>query len=115
MGLNFAVSTPATEQVELIFAGQTGLGAAAPERLEATGRVRINERHNLEVSVGGMRFNSASASEGLETRPAGQFSIRAVDEWIVRNGVVIVMGLDYSRFIGAGGASSLKSANWCSV
>ncbi len=108
LGLNFAVSTPATEQVELIFAGQTGLGAAAPERLEATGRVRINERHNLEVSVSGMRFNSASGSEGLETRPAGQFSIRAVDEWIVRNGVVIVMGLDYSRFIGAGGARSLS-------
>jgi len=105
LGLNFAVSTPATEQVELIFAGQTGLGAAAPERLEATGRVKINERHNVEVSVGGMRFNSA---EGLEVRPAGQFSLRAVDEWIVRNGVVIVMGLDYSRFIGAGGAGSLS-------
>lgn len=107
-GLNFAVSTPATEQVELIFAGQTGLGAAAPERLEATGRVRVNERHNLEVSVGGMRFNSASAYDGLENRPGGQFSVRAVDEWIVRNGVVIVMGLDYSRFIGAGGARSLS-------
>ena len=105
VGLNFALSTPATEQIELIFAGQTGLGVQAPERLEATARVRVNDRHNLEVSVGGMQFNSA---EGLETRPAGQFSVRAVDEWIVRNGVVIVMGLDYSRFIGAGGASSLS-------
>ena len=84
------------------------MGAVAPQRLEATGRVRINERHNLEVSAGGMRFNSVSASDGLETRPVGQFSIRAVDEWVVRNGVVIVMGLDYSRFIGAGGASSLS-------
>ncbi len=108
VGLNFAVSTPVSEQVELIFAGQTGMGAVAPQRFEATGRVRINERHNLEVSGGGMRFNSVSASDGLETRPAGQFSIRAVDEWVVRNGVVIVMGLDYSRFIGAGGASSLS-------
>ncbi len=108
LGLNFALSTPATEQIELIFAGQTGLGAQAPERLEATARVRVNDRHNLEVSVGGMQFNSAFATEGLETRPAGQFSVRAVDEWIVRNGVVIVMGLDYSRFIGAGGASSLS-------
>ena len=108
LGLNFALSTPATEQIELIFAGQTGLGAQAPERLEATARVRVNDRHNLEVSVGGMQFNSAFATEGLETRPAGQFSVRAVDEWIVRNGVVIVMGLDYSRFIGAGGARSLS-------
>jgi hypothetical protein len=108
LGLNFAISTPATEHVELIFAGQTGLSAHAPERLEATSRVRLNDRHNLEVSVGGMQFNSAVVTDGLHDRPAGQFSVRAVDEWIVRNGVVIVMGLDYSRFIGAGGARSLS-------
>jgi hypothetical protein len=108
LGLNFAISTPVTEHVELIFAGQTGFGSQAPERLEATGRVRLNDRHNLEVNVGGMQFNSTLLSAGLEPRPAGQFSVRAVDEWIVRNGVVIVMGLDYSRFIGAGGARSLS-------
>ena len=107
LGLNFAISTPVSEHVELIFAGQTGLGANAPERLEATGRVRLNDRHNLEVSIGGMQFNSA-LSTGLDPRPAGQLSVRAVDEWIVRNGVVIVMGLDYSRFIGAGGARSIS-------
>ncbi|HET6671698.1 MAG TPA: TonB-dependent receptor [Pyrinomonadaceae bacterium] len=108
LGLNFAVSTPASERVELIFAGQTGVGASAPGRLEVTSRVRVNDRHNLEVSVGGMQFNSAFAADGFEHRPAGQFSVRAVDEWIVRNGVVIVMGLDYSRFVGAGGARSLS-------
>jgi hypothetical protein len=37
----------------------------------------------------------------------GQVSLRAVDEWIVRDGIVIVMGLDYSRFIGAGGAHAI--------
>jgi Carboxypeptidase regulatory-like domain len=107
VGLNFAISTPATEHVELIFAGQTGLGAA-PERLEATGRVRVSDRHNLEVGVGGMQFNSALPISGFENRPAGQFSVRAVDEWIVRNGVVIVMGIDYSRFLGAGGDRSVS-------
>lgn len=107
LGLNFAVSTPVTEHVELIFAGQTGLSSHAPERLEATSRVRLNDRHNLEVSIGGMQFNSA-LSTGLDPRPAGQLSVRAVDEWIVRNGIVIVMGLDYSRFIGAGGARSIS-------
>jgi hypothetical protein len=107
LGINFAISTPATEHVELIFAGQTGLGTHAPERLEATGRVRLNDRHNLEVSIGGMQFNS-TLSTGLDPRPAGQLSVRAVDEWIVRNGVVIVMGLDYSRFLGAGGARSIS-------
>lgn len=108
LGLNFAISTPVTEHVELIFAGQTGLGPRAPERLEATGRVRVNDHNNLEVSVGGMQFGSALGFEDFENRPAGQFSVRAVDEWTVRNGIVIVMGLDYSRFIGAGGARSLS-------
>ena len=108
VGLNFAISTPATEHVELIFAGQTGVGAHAPERLEATGRVRLNDRHNLEVGVGGMQFNSGLPVSGFENQPAGQFSVRAVDEWIVRNGVVIVMGIDYSRFIGAGGARAVS-------
>src|SRR6185312_9021906 len=37
----------------------------------------------------------------------GQFSVRAIDEWVVRDGVVIVLGLDYSRFIGASSAQSM--------
>ena len=105
LGLNFALQRP-TNKLNAN-CGADGVGAK-PERLEATARVRVNDRHNLEVSVGGMQFNSAFATEGLGNRPAGQFTVRAVDEWIVRNGVVIVMGLDYSRFIGAGGARSLS-------
>ena len=34
-------------------------------------------------------------------------SVRAVDEWVVRDGVVVVVGLDYSRFFGAGDAHSV--------
>ena len=29
-------------------------------------------------------------------------SVRAVDEWVVRDGVVVVLGLDYSKFVGGG-------------
>ncbi len=106
LGLNFAISTPTTDNIELIFAGQTGFGPNAPERLEASSRIRIGERHHLGMSVGGMRLNSPLLAGSIEDRPLGQFSVRAVDEWIVRDGIVIVLGLDYSRFIGAGGATS---------
>jgi hypothetical protein len=105
VGLNFAISAPTTNNVELVFAGQTGLGPNAPERLEAISRIRIGERHHLGMSVGGMRLNSAFGG-ATEDRPRGQFSVRAVDEWIVRDGIVIVLGLDYSRFVGAGDAYS---------
>ncbi|MCA1574742.1 MAG: carboxypeptidase-like regulatory domain-containing protein [Acidobacteria bacterium] len=106
LGLNFAISTPTTDNIELVFAGQTGLGPNAPERLEASSRIRIGERHHLGISVGGMRLNSPLLAGAVEDRPLGQFSVRAVDEWIVRDGIVIVLGLDYSRFIGAGGGTS---------
>src|SRR5207244_13414490 len=43
-----------------------------------------------------------------QKRALGQVAVRAVDEWIVRDGVVVVMGLDYSRFLGAGNSASLS-------
>jgi hypothetical protein len=35
-------------------------------------------------------------------------SVRAVDEWVVRDGVVLVVGLDYSKFTGAGRAHAFS-------
>jgi Carboxypeptidase regulatory-like domain/TonB dependent receptor len=108
VGLNFAVATPVSDQVELIFAGQTGLGDA-PERLEATTRFHAGNRHRVGISAAGVRFANPVWTSRLNDRAdlQGQVSLRAVDEWIVRDGIVIVMGLDYSRFIGAGGAHAL--------
>lgn len=108
VGLNFAVSAPISDQVELIFSAQTG-SESAPERLEATTRFRVGDRHKVGVTAAGLRYQSPvwTARAGEHEDLAGQVSFRAVDEWIVRDGIVIVMGLDYSRFIGAGGAQSL--------
>ena len=106
-GLNFAISTPISDHVELIFSGQTGTNDA-PERVEASTRFRVGERHKVGVTASGLRYE-APIFTGRTQRGgdlAGQVSLRAVDEWIVRDGIVIVMGLDYSRFIGAGGTQS---------
>jgi hypothetical protein len=104
-GLNFALATPVSDNVELIFSGQTGLGDA-PERAEATTRIRIGERHRVGVTASGLRLEAPVWTNRFNEQDAlrGQVSLRAVEEWIVRDGIVIVMGLDYSRFIGAGGA-----------
>ncbi len=109
LGLNFAVSTPVSENVELIFSGQTGSGEA-PERFEGSTRFRVNDRHRIGISAGAARFATpvwTNKMNGLSDLQ-GQLSLRAVDEWIVRDGIVIVMGLDYSRFIGAGGAHAFS-------
>jgi hypothetical protein len=109
VGLNFAVATPVSDHVELIFSGQTGTGEAT-ERFEASTRFRINDRHRVGVTAAGARFATPVWTTKLNDRSDlhGQLSLRAVDEWIVRDGIVIVMGLDYSRFIGAGGAHAFS-------
>ena len=111
-GLNFAVATPVNRQVQLIFAGQVG----EFERLEATARVRAGSRHLISASFGGARLpvlttrnNEESVGAQLGFNAARgekleQVSVRAVDEWVVRDGVVVVLGLDYSRFVGGDGA-----------
>jgi hypothetical protein len=101
-GLNFAVALSASERIDLVFAGQTGT-ASAPQRFEASARVRVNDRHRLSLTTGGAKLTTVSGFGGNASRSAlGQMSVRAVDEWIVRDGFVVVMGLDYSRFFGAG-------------
>src|SRR6185312_4634063 len=54
VGLNFAVTTPISDQVELIFSGQTGTGDA-PERVEATTLFRAGDRHRVGITVAGAR------------------------------------------------------------
>src|SRR5262249_36944641 len=104
VGMNFAVATPVSDHVELIFSGQTGVGHA-PQRFEAASKVRAGN-HRVGVSAAGARFATPVWTNRRNDRSDlhGQMSLRAIDEWIVRDGIVIVMGLDYSRFIGAGGA-----------
>jgi hypothetical protein len=108
-GLNFAVSVPTTHKVELIFAGQTGIGPGAPERLEATARFQPFENHRIDASLAGVRINQARwlGARDNSRENLGQVSVRAIDEWIVRDGIVIVLGVDYSRFVGAGGGHSV--------
>ncbi len=109
-GLNFAVATNPNNGVELIFAGQVGAGPNAPERFEATTHVRAGQHHRVGMSVGAIKFAEPiwANVKPDQTDTLGQFSVRAIDEWVIRDGIVIVLGLDYSRFLGGGGARSLN-------
>jgi hypothetical protein len=108
-GLNFAVAASPSSGIELVFAGQTAASPSAPERFEASTHLRAGNRHRMGMSVGAVRFGTPvwTAINGQSEGRLGQVSIRAIDEWIVRDGIVVVLGLDYSRFIGAGGARSI--------
>ena len=106
-GLNFAFARPISQRVELIIAGQTGTGRGAPQRLEATASIHATEKHRLTLTAAGGALSNYKAAKETSGKSLGQVTLRAVDEWVVRDGVVIVLGLDYSRFLGASNARSI--------
>ncbi|HYJ86898.1 MAG TPA: TonB-dependent receptor, partial [Pyrinomonadaceae bacterium] len=112
--LNFALATSASDGIDFILAGQKGVGPNAPERLEASTHFRVGERHRLGFAAGAVQFGAPAWATFVsgkipgQSEKLGQFSVRAIDEWIVRDGIVVVLGLDYSRFIGAGGGRSIN-------
>jgi hypothetical protein len=112
-GVNFAVAISPSDRLELVFAGQTAASPSAPERFEASTHLRAGDRHRMGMSLGAVRFGAPMWASNKDSHSdvqsrLGQVSVRAIDEWIVRDGIVVVLGLDYSRFIGAGGAHSLN-------
>ena len=109
-GLNFAVATNPGNSVEVVFAGQLGVGPNAPERFEASTNLRAGQHHRVGMSAGAMKFGEPvwANVKPNQSDTLGQFSVRAIDEWEVRDGIVILLGFDYSRFLGSGGAHSLS-------
>jgi hypothetical protein len=105
-GVNFATLLPVNENVELVFAGQTGIGSNAPQRFEAQTKFRANDDHQVRLSTSFGHLGSLTIEK--EDKSLGQFSFQALDEWKVREGVVVVLGFDYSKFIGAGSDFSLS-------
>ena len=105
-GVNFATFIPVSENSEIVIAGQTGTNSNAPNRLETNFKFRPDEKHQI-------RLNGAFAKLGkVETenqeKSLGQVSFQATDEWRVSEGIVLVFGLDYSRFVGAGDDFSIS-------
>jgi len=105
-GVNFATLFPLGENTEIVIAGQTATGANAPQRFETNVKFRPSERHQIRLNTSIARLGKVE----IENQPKalGQFSVQALDEWKVKNGVVLVFGFDYSRFLGAGNDFSLS-------
>lgn len=105
-GVNFATLLPVTENSEVVLAAQVGKGKNAPQRFEAQAKYRPNDLH--QVSVKSSFGNLGTITTGDEEQTLGQFSFQALDEWKVREGVIVVFGVDYSKFVGAGDDFSLS-------
>ncbi len=98
-GVNVATLLPLSEKAEVILAGQTGVGKGAPQRLETQFKVRPNESHQLRLT--GSFANLGSFGFENSEKGLSQISVQGLDEWKIREGVIVVFGVDYSRFVGA--------------
>ncbi len=105
-GVNAATLIPINERAEIVVAGQAGIGKNAPLRLETRIKYRANDDHQIRLMTSFGSFGSIDIGESREN--LSQFSVQALDEWRVREGIVLVYGLDYSRFVGAGNDFSVS-------
>jgi len=103
-GVNFATLQPVGDSSEIVVAGQAGKGDGTPQRLETTFKFKPADAHQVRLTSSAAFFGNATGDGGS----LGQLSFQALDEWKVREGIIVVFGLDYSRFLGAGDDSSLS-------
>ncbi|MCB1023539.1 MAG: carboxypeptidase regulatory-like domain-containing protein [Acidobacteria bacterium] len=104
--LNFATVRPVGDNAQLMFAGQIGEGANAPKRFETS--LSFNKGKNHRLNIKGSIANLGNFQNNGQNELLGQASFQALDQWKVREGVIVVLGLDYSRFLGAGNDSSIS-------
>lgn len=105
-GVNFATLVHLKENVDLMLAAQTGVGKGAPQRFDSELKFKPVEDHQVRVRASIGHLGTVVLDE--KERTLGQVSIQATDEWNIREGIILVYGLDYSRFIGAGDDSSIS-------
>ncbi len=99
-GVNVARLQPLGDNAEIVFAAQTGTNQFAPQRFEANLKFRPTENHQIRLNTGVAKLGKLNLDESEKS--LGQVSFQALDEWKVRSGVILVVGFDYSRFVGAG-------------
>ncbi len=104
-GVNFAAFLPVSENTEIIVAGQAGTGDA-PNRLETSLRFRPDEKHQIQLKTSYGNLGRVKTENSDKT--LGQFSVQGLDEWKIRDDLILVFGFDYSQFTGAGDDFSLS-------
>lgn len=101
-GIDFAVAQMLTPDVEMVIAGQGGIGPYSRQRIEAQTTVTVIDDHKLSFTFGYSHLPLRSALEGLSGRDAlRQYQIGLVDKWNVSGPLVILYGVDITRFEGA--------------
>lgn len=105
-GVNFATLVPINKGAEMIVAAQTAKQRNAPLRFETAIKYKPSANHQLRLTTSAGKLGNLTKNGAEKT--LGQVSIQATDEWQFRDGMILVFGFDYSRFVGAGNDSSVS-------
>ncbi len=105
-GINYATLIPVNDETQLLFAAQVGIGRLAAQRFEAQINTSFIDGHQFRIRGGYSGLGAVRKGDSLES--LGQISLQATDEWRVREGIILVYGVDYSKFVGAGGDFSIS-------
>ncbi len=108
-GVNFARLQPLGEKAEIVFLGQVGTRNgefSGLNRFQTNLKIRPVENHQIHINTSVINIGKIDLGEREES--LGQISFQAIDEWRVKNGVILVFGFDYSRFFGAGDDASIS-------
>ncbi|MEW6734192.1 MAG: TonB-dependent receptor [Acidobacteriota bacterium] len=107
--VNFALAQMFNNNLELVVAGQTGLGHLSPQRLETQASVQAGDNHQLTLSVGYGHIPTFNPDpDNRRVNALNQYSLRATDHWHITGPVVVLYGFDYSRFDGGSQVSQLN-------
>ncbi|HVF48374.1 MAG TPA: TonB-dependent receptor [Pyrinomonadaceae bacterium] len=104
-GVNIATLLPVGDDGDIVVAAQVATGQG-PLRLETGFRLNPFEGHQVRLNASAARLGTVEVANS--EKALGQLSFQALDEWRVSGGVILVFGLDYSRFFGAGDDHSLS-------
>jgi hypothetical protein len=99
-GVNVALAGQVTPNLEVVFAGQMASAEGYPGRFQVIASTAPSDAHHLTASIGYARLRGID--EASVARNVQQLSLGLTDSWQVSGPVIIVYGVDLSRFSGTG-------------
>lgn len=101
VGIDFAVAQMLTPDLELIIAGQGGIGPHSRQRVEAQATVTAVDNHKMRFMFGYSHLPLRGAIQGSEREALKQYQIGLLDKWNIAGSLVILYGIDVTKWEGA--------------